>query len=87
MTPLSLPLLSDEGKAPLTDPHSLRDYQHSQAAPGLRGGGCSGGRVGSRRGKELGGGGMDMNSTLTNTHRMRLPKQSTLHPPPRLVAG
>ncbi|KAI9540180.1 hypothetical protein NQZ68_002114 [Dissostichus eleginoides] len=42
-TSLSVPSLSDEGKARLTDPHSLRDYQHSQAAPGLRGGGWGSG--------------------------------------------
>lgn len=54
-TSLSVLSLSDEGKAQLTDPHSLRDYQHSQAAAGLRGGGGGGGGVWGRR-KELGGG-------------------------------
>lgn len=47
-TSLSVLLLSDEGKAPLTDPHLLRDYQHSQATPGLRGGGGSGGAKGGK---------------------------------------
>lgn len=39
VTSLSVLLLSDEGKALLADPHSLRDYRRSQAAPGLRGAG------------------------------------------------
>lgn len=58
MTLLSFPSLSDEGKAQLADPHSLRDYQRSQAAPGLRGGG-GGGRGLQKMDRTAG---MDMNS-------------------------
>lgn len=72
-TLLSVPLLSDEGKAPLADPHSLRDYQGSQAAPGLRWGGRGGG-VGSKWGEESRGVGWTWTRhihTHTRTHRIR----------------
>lgn len=69
-TLLSVPLLSDEGKAPLADPHSLRDYQGSQAAPGLRWGGRGGG-VGSKWGEESRGLDGHELGTYTHTHRIR----------------
>lgn len=70
-TLLSVPLLSDEGKAPLADPHSLRDYQGSQAAPGLRWGGRGGG-VGSKWGEESRGVGWTWTRHIhTRTHRIR----------------
>lgn len=84
-TLLSVPLLSDEGKAPLADPHSLRDYQGSQAAPGLRLGGRGGG-VGSKWGEESRGVGWTWTRHIhTHTHTSDQTAQSkcnTPHPLP-----